>query len=167
MNCSSALEHAKWSTWEVNQSAAKYNCFSVSVEMRSDWCNQMPAFKFLKCKLNLQYCQLQISIKSINPLFFMLIFLPPSSVSYRHPFLIQYLHIPFLLILLPLSAQGPCGIQVDPQLNRRSQDRRKLFLEIPSYQCYFHFILLYYISTIISLISEIARLEIRSTEICS
>ena len=29
------------------------------------------------------------------------------------------------------------GIEVDPQYNKRCQDRRKLFLEILSYQCYF------------------------------
>ena len=47
-----------------------------------------------------------------------------------------------------LSAQGPHGIEVDPQLNKRGQDIRKLFLEIHCYSSHFHFVLLYYISTI-------------------
>ena len=51
-----------------------------------------------------------------------------------------------------LSAQGSHGLEVDPQLNKRWHDKNKLFLEILCYRSHFHFVLLYYISTILYLL---------------
>ena len=55
-----------------------------------------------------------------------------------------------------LSAQGPHGIEVDPQYNKRYQDRRKLFFRNTQLSLVFNLVILYYIT---SLMSQNARLK--------